>query len=76
MMNVATKHEDKMDWITRLKLCFSVLFRGLKPDPEDYLTRKEGAIKKRMDQMRKDLESTIRPRTESRMKSDSDFWDQ
>ena len=55
---------DRLGWITRLKLCWSVLIKGTY-DPKEYRTReaqKQWDLCRRRD---KEMASTIRPRTET-----------
>ena len=58
------KQKDKLNWRTRLRLCWVVLTKG-EYDPEDYKTKKQEAQWQICEQRRKELEATIRPRTET-----------
>jgi len=67
------KYEDKLGWITRLKLCWSVLVKGTFI-PEDYKTRhyqRQWDICRQRD---KEMQEACRKRT--RYTSDSEYMEQ
>ena len=55
------KDKNRLSWATKLRLCWDVLTKG-QYDPRDYKTINEQEAWDRCEQMRKELESTHRPR--------------
>jgi hypothetical protein len=56
------KDGNKLSWKTRLKLCWTVLSQG-EYAPEDYRTINEQNQWEICEQMRKDLQKCVQPRT-------------
>ena len=60
-------NKDKLSWLTRLSLCWDVLIRG-RYDTRDYKTIHQQEQWDICEQRRKELESSVRPRTPFRYK--------
>ena len=64
-----------LSWVTRLKLCWEVLIFG-KYDPRDFKTIHEQEQWEVCEKRRKEMASTVRPRTERHYPSDNDWLGQ
>ena len=56
-------NEDKLAWITRLSLCWTVLTKG-KYNPKDYKTKHEEKQFRICQKRLKEMQACVRPRTE------------
>ena len=54
---------DKLSWITRIKLCWTVLTTG-KYNPKEYKTKHEDEQWQICQKRLKEMQATIRPRSE------------